>query len=119
MPLIDVNGNAINAVTYHPNTALANAIVKAWGDNDYKERLLTFNAKHITAHGPYTITSRPEAKDYTRTKKALDDVGFDGVNKPVALAFPQYDAVGYQKVVGEVVFVLPDTLVASGFTLPG
>ena len=111
MPLFDFKGNPIDAVSYHPNHNLALAIVRAWSEPGYRDRLLTFK-------GAYTLASKPAADDYSRTSKALLEVGIS-LAKPVVLTFPQYNAPGYKKVEDEVVFVLPDNLTATGFNLPG
>lgn len=111
MALYDKDGKPVNPVSYHPNYNLALAIVRAWNEPGYKDRLLTFPQQ------PFNRTTRPTDADYQRTSQALQEVDI-ALDKPVVLTFKQYDAVGYQKVEDEVVFVLPDPLKKQEFAMP-
>jgi len=83
---------------------LAQMLVKAWSDSDYKSRLLTFSA------GAEKISK----KDRDRTKKALKEVEISLGNAVVLT--PQQFASYKMASNTEVVFVLPEPT-GSGHTL--
>ncbi|MEK6209469.1 MAG: hypothetical protein AABM64_03710 [Pseudomonadota bacterium] len=111
MPLTDKSGKPINPVSYHPNQNLALAIVRAWRESKYRDRLLTYSS--LTTQAQWAAKSAP---NFSRTKDALKEVGIF-LDEPVVLTPSQF-AWGYQKVADEVVFVLPDPLTEDGFTMP-
>jgi hypothetical protein len=82
---------------YHPNEALANAIVKAWSDDEFRTRLLTF---------PGSDMRNP---NYQSTRDALSEVGVN-IDKlvPVVLTPQQYAT--YRRRANQIIFVLPDPL---------
>src|SRR5262245_57898986 len=80
--------------SYHPNDALAHAIVKAWTDpNDFGKRLLTLSV------------DGPKKKKIESTQRALAEYGVY-LENPVVLTEDEYKR--YKKERDEVVFVLPD-----------
>ena len=105
-----VGGTPAALVSYHPNQKLAEAIVRAWKEPDYRAALLTFD-------DTYTLGQQPSPLQYAKTKAALSQFQIH-LSKPVVLT-PQQYAIGYQKVEDEVVFVLPNPLTDKGFELPG
>jgi len=84
-------------ISYHPNDALALAIVRAWSDNAFKNRLLTFS--------PGTA-----AAQYNSTRDALREIGIsiEPPLNPVVLTQQQYPS--YAPLADQVVFVLPDPI---------
>jgi hypothetical protein len=80
---------------YHPNDALAAAIVKAWSDEDFKARLL----------------SGPKAGKKASTKAALEEMGVS-LDDVVVLLPEEHEAFvranqRTKKGQGPIVFVLP------------
>jgi hypothetical protein len=90
--------------SYHPNDALAQAIVNAWSEHSFREALLTFpeNAK--------PIWDKKSSADYPKkiasTREALEKVGVY-LENPIVLTEEQYRKYA-KKSDDEVVFVLPD-----------
>jgi hypothetical protein len=66
---------------------LANAIIRAWNDDSYRNRLLT--------------------RDYVTPRSALEEVGVK-VDEPVVLTFSEYNAGYTMRKLSEIVYVLPD-----------
>jgi hypothetical protein len=87
-------------ISYHPNAALALAIVRAWSDNAFKNRLLTFPVNMQT----------PQVDS---TRAALREVGIaiDPPLRPVVLTQQQYPT--YTRLADDIVFVLPDPIGAT------
>jgi hypothetical protein len=83
---------------YHPNETLASAIVRAWSDEDFRNRLLTYP------------TNNMRAPNYENTRGALREigVGIDNPMIPVVLTPQQY--VSYRRRANQIIFVLPDPL---------
>jgi hypothetical protein len=87
---------AHEAISYHPNDALALAIVRAWSDESFKDRLLTFSADMQT-------------RDHERTRAALREMGIIIESKtPVVVTEQQF--LSYPREKDHIVFVLPDPL---------
>lgn len=84
-------------VSYHPNEALANAIVKAWTDDEFRRRLLTY---------PGSDMRNP---NYQSTRDALSEMGVN-IHRmdPVVLTTQQYAT--YRRRANQIIFVLPDPL---------
>jgi hypothetical protein len=74
------NGQVRLAPGPESHRGLANAIVKAWRDPTYRDRLLTF---------PASSTADISPRDYERTKQALTDEGVNLPN-PVVLTADQF-----------------------------
>ena len=90
--------------SYHPNDALAQAIVNAWCERSFREKLLTFpegNAK--------PIWDKKNSLEYpnriARTRQALETVGVY-LESPIVLTQEQYPKYK-KKYEDEVVFILP------------
>jgi hypothetical protein len=87
---------AHNTISYHPNDALAHAIVRAWSDDAFKNRLLTFS-------------ENMQQRDHERTRAALREVGIViETMDPVVVTEEQYRAYNEQD--NHIVFVLPNPL---------
>lgn len=90
------------AISYHPNEALAHIIVRAWSDDRFKNRLLTF---------PVDL----QTPNYDNTRAALQEMGITIETKtPVVLTEQQYANFTSQD--DQIVFVLPN-LLGSVFSL--
>jgi hypothetical protein len=109
MPITDKSGKVVPDPVYHPNASLALAIVRAWNEREYRERLLTFGET-----GP--VKSPPKPESYEKTRLALQEVDVF-LAQPVVLTLAQYNS-GYQKAEGDVVFVLPERLANPSSTMP-
>jgi len=84
-------------ISYHPNDALALAIVRAWSDNGFRNRLLTFPVNMQT----------PQVDN---TRAALREVGIsiEPPLTPVVLTQQQYST--YTRLQNDIIFVLPDPI---------
>jgi len=98
---------------YHPNETLAKIIVKAWTDDDFKKRLLTFDEG--------TLPDWRGAVAATRlgfTRQALEDSDI-WLDKPIVLTEDQLASFSEDQLAtfiahnGEFVFVLPDPPTSS------
>jgi hypothetical protein len=83
--------------SYHPNEALANAIVKAWSDQEYRRRLLTFPGDNM--RNPNHQSTRAALSEMGVTIETMD---------PVVLTPQQYAT--YRRRANQIIFVLPDPL---------
>jgi hypothetical protein len=90
-----------DCISYFPNENLAQAIVKAWSNKSYEDRLLTFGRNQKADWG---VKDRDAT--YSKTAGALAEVDVF-INQPVVLTVAQEN---YKAEKGEVVFVLPDTI---------
>ena len=89
--------DSAGCVSYHPNENLARAIVRAWSDNAFKTRLLTFESGHADFQKP----------NFESSRAALAEVDIF-IERAVVLTQQQY--TGYKKKDKEIIFVLPDPL---------
>lgn len=91
--------------SYHPNDALAQAIVDAWTDPAFRDALLTFPGENSKA-----IWNEKNSAEYKEkiasTRRTLERVGVY-LENPVVLTPMQYETYK-KKYDDEVVFVLPD-----------
>jgi hypothetical protein len=95
--------NELGCVSYHPNEALALAIVRAWSEPNYKSRLLSFSE---TEHGNFANPN------HTNSSAALAEVGVY-IGEPVILTEKQYpEYLNFVKggPIPKALFVLPETL---------
>jgi hypothetical protein len=97
--------------TNHPIYQLARAVVRAWGDEAYRGRLLSY--PNIIDRSEWMKKGIP---NYESTKNALDEViersGFTALNikKPVILTCPQYNWGYVKQSSEEIVLVLPTSM---------
>lgn len=77
--------------------ALANAIVKAWSDDAFRTRLLTF---------PGSDMRNP---NYQSTRDALSEVGVN-IDKMVPVVLTPQQYATYRRRANQIIFVLPDPL---------
>ncbi len=97
--------------SYHPNEGLALGIVRAWTDNSYKDRLLSF---------PPPAPPDYANPHFTSSSAALAEVGVY-INEPIVVTEAQYpDYLKFLSIHGQPIpkalFVLPDPL-GTTFTL--
>jgi hypothetical protein len=93
-------------VSYAPNDDLARAIVKAWSDTGYRNRLLSY--------GPGVPVADYTKPDYESTSLALQEVDVH-ILQPIVMTVAQYAGFntfiqGGGKAPPGVLFVLPDPL---------
>ena len=110
----DSSGN-VDPLWYHPNDNLASAIARAWADDSFRKRLLTFDETKDAANWQ----GLDYGKTLLRTSQALaeEDVF---VATPVVLTHVQYIKHYKKQSDDEVVFVLPkrpDTLANHHYAL--
>ena len=91
--------------SYHPNDALAQAIVRAWSEPHFRDKLLTFPEKDAKAIWDKRNSAEYE-KTIERSRESLESVGVY-LTSPVVLTQKQYQTYK-KKHDDEVVFVLPD-----------
>jgi hypothetical protein len=98
-------------VSYHPNESLALAIVRAWSEESFRSRLLTFpgNPNSASWEG---ISSEARQEIIGRTRAALGEMDIF-LDSPVVLTVSQLQ--GYKKKEEkEIIFVLPDPSMVNG-----
>jgi len=96
------HGPKIPTVSYHPNDGLVSVIIRAWQNNNFKNKLLSFDNDSEASD----VTKDPQ---YPRTKRRLELVGQVFIDKPVVITEKQYSNGYVKRDNAEVVFVLPNT----------
>ena len=96
------HGPKIPIVSYHPNDGLVDVIIRAWQNNNFKKKLLSFDSDSDASD----VTKDPQ---YPRTKRRLELVGQVFVDQPVVITEDQYKAGYVKRDNAEIVFVLPNT----------
>jgi hypothetical protein len=94
---------AEGCISFAPNDALAQAIVKAWTDQSYRDELLTFSDKDNWNK----MSAAALAAKIRKTSEALEKVDVF-LDNPVVLTAKQFAT--YKSSKDEVVFVLPEPL---------
>jgi hypothetical protein len=95
---------AAGCISFAPNDALAQAIVKAWTDQRYRDDLLTFGDKDNWNK----MSPAARAAKIRKTSEALEKVDVF-LDSPVVLTAKQF-AIYKSSSKDEVVFVLPEPL---------
>ena len=104
MAMTDKTGNSFPISVHYPNDNLVSAIIRAWTDPPFHNRLLTFPALVDNKDWP---AGGPPAPDNTNSQDALAEMGVF-VEGPVVLSSEQY-SWGYEKKNPcQVIYVLPD-----------
>jgi hypothetical protein len=96
------HGPKIPTVSYHPNDGLVSVIIRAWQNNNFKKKLLSFDETDDVSN----LSTPPK---YQRTKRRLELVGQVFIDQPVVITEDQYKAGYVKRDNAEVVFVLPNT----------
>lgn len=103
-------GKCPPGVSYHPNDSLAHAIVRAWTDESFKKRLLTFPEHTAPDWSKFADEDRQKMIGATRDALAEVEIFLDS---PVVLTPDQFGQYR-PKDDSEVIFVLPSPSIVYG-----
>lgn len=94
---------SVEAKYYHPNEDLVKVIVKAWTNDVFKKKLLTYPDKDDEAE--WEKRAKVKEEQFARVRAALEAFGIQ-VNNPIVLTCRQFE-MGYIMAGNEELFVLP------------
>lgn len=97
------HGPMIPVVTYHPNEGLVSVIVRAWKNEKFHAKLLSYDSDADAGDG--TSAKKP---NHARTQRRLGKVGNVHLDRPVVITEKAYKDGYIMRNNNEVVFVIPD-----------